>query len=400
MDLTAGYPFWLIKDGLLHHYPKLTKNEHTHVAIIGGGISGALAAWHLTQAGIECILIDGRSIGLGSTCASTSLLQYELDVPLHLLIEKIGKEDAVRTYQLCAEAIKKIKIISQETGYREYESNASLFYSVHKKEKSFVAREFKARREAGFDIELLSESEMQQAFGLHARYGLLSHTGATINTYSFTHHLLDEAELKGLRVFDRSKVATLEDSDNGVTLTTEEGFTITASYVVNATGYEVVNFIDKNIVDFDCTYAIASEHQEEKPQLWRDRIMLWSTDNPYLYMRLTADNRILAGGRDEPYSTRVTRELYLNKKASQLREDVLKVLPAIDFKTEFSWSGTFGKTKDSLPYIGGWHKTPRVFYALGFGGNGITFGVVAAEIITDLVKGKDNPDARIFSFSR
>jgi glycine/D-amino acid oxidase-like deaminating enzyme len=400
MDLTAGYPFWLIKDGLVHHYPKLTKNEHTHVAIIGGGISGALAAWHLTEAGIECILIDGRSVGLGSTCASTSLLQYELDTPLHLLHETIGKEHAIRTYQLCNDAIKKIKIIAQETGYREYESNSSLFYSVHKKEKSFIAREFKARKEAGFAIDLLSDTEMQQAFGLQAKYGLLSQSGATINTYSFTHHLLSEAELKGLQVFDRSKIAALEDTGNGVTLTTEEGFTITASYVVNATGYEVVNFIDKDIVNFDCTYAIVSEHQEEKQQLWRDRIMMWSTDDPYLYMRLTTDNRILAGGRDEPYSTKVTRELYLNKKANQLRDDVRKVMPSIDFKTEFSWSGTFGKTKDSLPYIGAWHKTPRVFYALGFGGNGITFSVVAAEIITDLIRGKDNPDARIFSFTR
>ena len=66
---------------------------------------------------------------------------------------------------------------------------------------------------------------------------------------------------------------------------------------------------------------------------------------------------------------------------------------------EFGWSGVFGKTKDSLSYIGNIRKAARIFYALGFGGNGITFSLVAAEIITDLLLGRKNDDAEIFSFT-
>jgi hypothetical protein len=83
MELVAGYPFWFIKSGLPYQYPKLLENVKCQAAIIGGGISGALTAYHLINAGIECKLVDGRTIGLGCTCASTSLLQYELDIPLH-----------------------------------------------------------------------------------------------------------------------------------------------------------------------------------------------------------------------------------------------------------------------------------------------------------------------------
>ena len=79
MELTAGYPFSLIKNGIPFEYPKLSKNVRSRVVVIGGGISGALTAYYLTEKGVDCILVDGRSIGLGSTCASTSLLQYELD---------------------------------------------------------------------------------------------------------------------------------------------------------------------------------------------------------------------------------------------------------------------------------------------------------------------------------
>src|SRR6188768_805073 len=105
MQLTGGYPFSLINNGLMHSYPKLLQHKQTNTVIIGGGISGALTAYYLTNAGIECILVDGRTIGLGSTCASTSLLQYELDEPLHSLQEKVGAAKAIQAYTLCSKAI-------------------------------------------------------------------------------------------------------------------------------------------------------------------------------------------------------------------------------------------------------------------------------------------------------
>jgi len=51
---------------------------------------------------------------------------------------------------------------------------------------------------------------------------------------------------------------------------------------------------------------------------------------------------------------------------------------------EFSWAGIFGSTKNGLPFIGTF-KNYRIVYLLGFGGNGITFSAVAAEILTDIV---------------
>jgi glycine/D-amino acid oxidase-like deaminating enzyme len=94
MILRAGYPYSLVKNGLPVDYPKLEKDARTDVLVMGGGISGALAAHYLVSEGIDCILVDGRTIGLGSTCASTSLLQYEIDTPLHQLIAMVGKEPA------------------------------------------------------------------------------------------------------------------------------------------------------------------------------------------------------------------------------------------------------------------------------------------------------------------
>ena len=83
-----------------------------------------------------------------------------------------------------------------------------------------------------------------------------------------------------------------------------------------------------------------------------------------------------------------------------LKKDFSKLFPEIELIPEFSWTGTFGSTKDALPYIGTYKKTPHTYYALGFGGNGITFSVIAAEIILDMIMGRKNKDASLFSFNR
>ena len=144
MELTAGQPYWLINSGLLYSYPKLDKDYHAHVAIIGGGISGALSAYFLTEAGLPCILLDSRTIGLGSTCASTSLIQYELDVPLHQLILKKGTAVATRSYQLCYESVVKLLSFLQHIRFPDFEKNSSLYDSSSTSIRRLLAFSFTA----------------------------------------------------------------------------------------------------------------------------------------------------------------------------------------------------------------------------------------------------------------
>lgn len=400
MELVAGYPYSLIKSGLPYQYPKLLENARCETAIIGGGISGALTAYHLINAGFDCILVDGRAIGLGSTCASTSLLQYELDTPLYQLKKLVGEQQAVRSYQLCGEAVDKLIDLMNKIGFKELFERRSLFFSTRSNQKKFMLDEMVARRNAAFEVELLSAHEMQEMFSLKAICGILSSKGATTNAYALTHEILQHCKQRGLRIYDRTKIKKIDYKNHSVVLETEDGCRLIADYVVNSTGYEVVDFIKKGIVDLDSTYAIISEAQPERKELWNEKVMMWNTDDPYLYLCMIEENRLIIGGRDEAFTTMKTLHTYLNRKANLLEKDFSNLFPRLPFKKEFAWSGVFGKTKDSLPYIGTYAKTPRTFYALGFGGNGITFSLVAAEIITDLLMGKKNRDAELFSFSR
>jgi len=200
-------------------------------------------------------------------------------------------------------------------------------------------------------------------------------------------------------IYDRTTIVKTTHHKTGVTLETEHGNTIKAKRIVYATGYEVVEMIDKKIVDLLSTYAIISEQYVTK-QFWKDNVLIWNTADPYLYMRTTSDGRILIGGRDAEFYNPKKRDSLIVEKTKQLEKDFSKLFPEIEFKTEFSWTGTFGSTKDGLPYIGKYNKIPNSYFALGFGGNGITFSLVAAKIITDLILGKPNKDAELFKFYR
>jgi glycine/D-amino acid oxidase-like deaminating enzyme len=399
MDLKSGYPYWLIKSGLPYHYPKLTENIKADVAIIGGGITGALCAHELVKSGINCVVVDGRTIGFGSTCASTSLLQYELDKTLYDLSALIGKQRAERAYILCANAIDNLKEISDLVGCTEFEMKDSLFYAAYKKDVTLLHHEYKARKDAGFKLDLLTEKEIVDHYGFKAPAALVSYKGACVNAYLLAHQTHQYNISKGCSVYDRTTICQIDYQPKGVKLTTAEGFTIHAKNVINASGYEIGHFIQKKIVTLHATYALASENIPGDT-FWKDDAMIWNTADPYLYMRATVDRRIMIGGRDEKFYNPTRRDKLLKKKTKQLANDFTQLFPHLQMVPEFSWAGTFGITEDSLPFIGTYKKYPHTYFALGFGGNGITFSTIAAKLLCDQIKGIHNKDLDLFKFDR
>ncbi len=400
MNLTSGLPFWLIKDGLPFNYPVLDTSISTRVTIIGGGISSALMSYYLLNAGIECTVVDKRSIGLGSTCASTALLQYEIDTALHELVNKRGYKDAVRSYTLCSQAIDTLMAIAKKIKFTDIQPKKSLYYAAAKKDLPFLKKEFTIRHANGFGVQWLEEQDIHHLYGFKAPAAILSDQAAQTDAYAFTHALFQYCIKKGLLVYDRTNISSIKQQRRGFTLATDGGCTIRTNTIIYATGYEVMDLIDKNIVDLKSTYAFVSEHHQAIDKRWKEDSLIWNTADPYLYMRTTTDKRIIVGGRDEDFMNAARRDKLIKTKTGQLVKDFNKIYPGMELQPAFSWTGTFGSTKDGLPFIGKYNKKPGCFFSLGFGGNGITFSVIAARIITDIIQGKANKDASIFSFNR
>ena len=59
MDLKSGYPYWAVKNGLMQAFPRLEAEAACEVAVVGGGITGALIACELAAHGIDALLVGG-----------------------------------------------------------------------------------------------------------------------------------------------------------------------------------------------------------------------------------------------------------------------------------------------------------------------------------------------------
>lgn len=399
MDLRSHYPFWLMKNGIMNNYPSLQKDMHTEIAIIGGGITGALLAYHLVKAGCKVAVLERRHIGMGSTAASTALLQYEIDEPLHKLAEKVGRKNAEQSYLACYQSIDDLeKIIIKESFDAGFEKRPSLQYASFLSHVKSLEKESEARKSIGIPVRMFYRDELAHKFHFDAPAGIYSQQAAQVDAYRLTHEIFGRHN-KHLEVYDKTEVVSIKHNKRSVELLASTGKKVIARKLVIACGYESQQYIPKPVEILSSTYAIVSEPLEEK-KLWYNNALIWETKQPYLYMRTTDDCRVLVGGKDSRFSNVHKRDTMLPKKIKALENAFKKKFPGILFKTDFAWAGTFGSTKDALPYIGIIPERPNTYFALGLGGNGITFSIIAAQVIRDMINGITNPYENIFCFNR
>jgi glycine/D-amino acid oxidase-like deaminating enzyme len=94
------------------------------------------------------------------------------------------------------------------------------------------------------------------------------------------------------------------------------------------------------------------------------------------------------------------RAALLPGKVAVLQGKTKALLPWLDATADFAWGGTFGGSENGLPSIGPLPDMPNYYAVLGYGGNGITFGVIAAQLIAERLCGRPDADEPLFAFGR
>ncbi|MNJ48523.1 FAD dependent oxidoreductase [compost metagenome] len=134
---------------------------------------------------------------------------------------------------------------------------------------------------------------------------------------------------------------------------------------------------------------------------WFERCLIWETDRPYLYMRTTPDNRIMIGGLDESLNGNKLDEARYLQQGQVLLDKLHHMFPdKKHLQAACAWGATFGQSRDGLPFIGSHPDYPHCYFLEGYGGNGTVYSMIAAEMITDVLTGKDRPDMEWFSLNR
>ncbi|MEO5628616.1 MAG: FAD-dependent oxidoreductase [Thermomonas sp.] len=401
MDLKSGYPFWAVKNGLMHAFPKLGADLQCDVAIIGAGITGALIADELAAHGHEVAVLDQRDVAWGSTCASTALLQYEIDTHMTELADRYGEADAAKAYLACRRAIDELEHKARDIGNVDFANMHSLYYASRSRDKKSLREEFELRRKHGLEMRWLDENDVDSEFGFKAPCAILSERAARIDPYRMTYRLLQRLQRQGSAIHDRTSIAHIVATSRGVELETTEGHRIKAGHLVMAAGYASQAFLDASVARNRSSYAFITDPIDTSTLGKLSDTMMWESARPYLYMRTTGDNRLLIGGEDDSIDIPAKRDARVNAKARTLARKVNKLFPHLDVVPAFAWAGTFAETPDGLPWFGA-HKQhgPRVLFAMAYGGNGITYSQIGSEVLRAGIERRRHPLSALFGFGR
>ncbi len=403
--LRRGRPVWL--DGersTASRYPILRGSHQADVAIVGAGMTGAMIAAIFSEAGVPVIAADAGRAGLGSTAASTALLLQEPDYDLSSLGRIYGTATARRIWQLSHDATREfVDTIRRLRIECRLQHRASVYYTIDDEQTGSLRREWRRRVRGGFRSEWLEGAAAQRAAGVTCAAAMRSAGNAQLNPLLACRGLLDAACDRGARVFERSAVNRIRRTADGVRLYTPHG-TIDARQAVIATGYATKYFRPlAGHFTMRHTYVLATE-----PIGWRVRhrlglgqVLLWDTARPYHYVRWTDDRRLLLGGEDRRVTTGPNRSKQFAEATRELRGYFNEVLPGFsDVRIARAWEGLFAMTPDGLPLIGPHRRYPGHTFALGYGGNGMTFAALAARILLEQWNGIDSADHQLFAFNR
>ncbi len=366
--------------------------------VVGGGITGSLMAERLTRQGLDVIVIDRELPGKGSTAASTSMLLWEIDRTLGQLTQMYGFERASRAYRASLDAVNGLQSLVLQLGLAcEMRDKNSLYLAAGDTGKQLL-EEHRLRAQAGLPGDFLDHPMLLNAFGIARAAAIVSPGAADADPVQLSRGMLRAAIARGARVYQGEAVA-YDATSRAVHVELGNGCQIEARSVVLATGYVMPGIIHSTIQAVSSSWAIATRPQPQN--IWKDGALIWEDSEKYLYARTTVSGRIIIGGEDsdeviEPEA----RDRLIPEKAALLTDKLTALWPMADPDIEFRWAGTFDTTRDGLPLIGPVPGLKGIYAAYGYGGNGITFSFLAAQLIGDLIAGSSSPLLSDFALDR
>lgn len=398
IDMHNGNLYWP------HTYMKDDYNDvlatEYDVVIIGGGMSGALCAYRFSKAGYRTLIVEQHEIGSGSSAANTGLMQYMSDKLLHECVEDFGVLEAYHFYKASKEGLQDIgeisKLLHPDVNFIQRDS---LFYASKKKDRQKIIDEYNALKRYDFPVEYVADEQLKSEYGINKYNALITREDAEINPYVFVNELVKYAHTHyNLHCIEGCELISYKGYNDGVKckLTDRE---VKAKHLIMTTGY-AKNKITKKYIHreaFVASYAVVTKPIHNN--FWKNKVMIWESARPYLYIRHVPGNRVLIGGLDES-TDKIPSQRHINKRGKQLIKAFNKLFAHIEVEMDYAYGARFGETKDGKPFIGKIEDNAEVYGLYGYGGNGTVYSSFGSKLLLDMIDGKYNPLSEIFKLKR
>ena len=360
--------------------------------VVGAGIAGLSTAYELLLRGREVAVVDRGAIAGGMTARTSAHLSCQIDDRYTEVIGVHGEPAARQYFQSQKAAIDRIETICGDAAIDCDFKRVDLYlFAPDGKGLRQLKRELEAVGKIGFpdvewaDVPLDGPAEGCLRFPNQARFHPLVYLSG----------LCKAMKRRGGQFFSDTPIVAVEETARGVVVKTESGHTITAHSLVAATNAPFVNRLSVHTKQVpNRTYVMTAR----VPKGSVDDVLIWDTEDPYHYVRLEPrqkDDLLIFGGEDHKSATVDDADARLGRLEGWARQRFPR-MGAI----EDSWSGQIYEPVDYLPFIGRSPGHKRVFIVTGDSGEGLTTGVAASLILPDLIEGKKNAWAKVYSPTR
>ncbi len=352
------------------NFDKLNKSLNTDVLIIGGGMAGILCAYMLKKAGVDCVLLEAKNICSGVTENTTAKITLQHGLIYDKLIKEFGQEKARLYLNAQIKACEEYARLCQEIRCG-YEIKDSYVYSLDDRAK--IEKEVCALKHLGFRAEFCDSVDIP----IKVAGAVRVKDQAQFHPLKFAYALAKE-----LPIYENTKVLELMPNR----AITENG-EITCKKMIIATHFPTLNKHGGYFLKMyqHRSYVIAIDGTQIPNGMYVD------DDKKGLSFRGYGDLLLLGGGAH--------RTGKAGGNWRELEDFSSTHYPAA--KIAGRWATQDCMTLDGVPYIGQYSKsTPDLYVATGFNKWGMTSSMVSAIILSDLVRGKSNEYASVFSPSR
>ena len=378
-------------------YPALDGIEHADVCIVGAGIAGLTTAYLLATAGQNVVILERAQVGGGETSLTSAHLSNLPDFKYSDLVKKHGIEVLRKVAESHTAAIRTIEhIVGKEYIDCSFQRVPGYLVPAEAGAEDILEREFRDASGAGLPVARVDTVPLLRAPN---QLALRFPNQAQFHPMRYLNALAASCEKRGVRIFCGTNVEGI-DPGKSATVRVPNGAMVRANAVVEASNSpfaQTVTMHTKQTAYRTYVAAFACRNSDA------EKALIWDTADPFHFVRTLkagdGQDYLLVGGEDhktghDPADGEGSPQAKLTSWARANFD--------VQGDAAYFWSGQVLEPVDGLAYIG---RIPsddhgNLFVVTGTSGNGLTYGTIAAMMLTDMIQGKASPWQSVYDPGR
>jgi len=385
-------------------YPRFRGKEAVDVVVIGGGLTGCMAAAVLASDGASVVLLEAERLADAGTAAGLGLILPEPDAAFRSAESNAGRRPSRTAWEEARRSALDLAAALRRWSIRSDLKPSSLAINAPTQDAAAILKkEQQARKDAGLDAPWLAPAAARAEIGSDSAGAIRLRDAFTIDPVRTALGLAAVAERKGARIFERSAVRRTRFTRKHADVVLSSG-SIRARLIVVATGAPGALFsqLRRHVRALD-GYAVVTAPLSAimRRETGRHASAMTEAGDTRPWLRWLPDDRVLfAGAAAPPVGPRLRDKTVVHRTAQlmyelSLRHPVISGLPAA-----WGWRVPLTFTPDGLPWIGGHRNYPFHFFALAFGWHGESLAWMAAKAAARHLKGEARPADDRLGFAR